>query len=697
MPGFSSSYSPLFSALILIVSILVSYFFYRNSPLTGGKKYFLIILKSLAIFLLLFLLIEPVISLVSGVSNEKLDVILIDDTRSNNINSKSDMIKSIISDNNLSGSNYKLFTFTNSVRPFIAPDSLKTDGFETDLSASLRSIKETFPDRTFNSVTIISDGIFNSGSSPLYEAKTFQAPFITLAIGDTVQQNDVSVRNIIHSDNAFTNISTKIKVSFDVFGYGSVPVSMNLLKEGTVVSSKQISVSPGSSNYEAEFDITESTPGKIHYRVQSEPLSGELTNKNNYSDFFITYTDNKVNLLVLSGGPGYDNEFTGSVIKRMGNYNITYRTSKSGTDFYEGGLDYKAFPELSAIFLLSYPAAQTSGEILGEISANAKLFSIPIIFFAGRNSDYQKLNAFDELIPFSLSRPGAGEVQFQLQPVGSADNPISKVAGLGSTAQIFRNVAGILPKPGSVTLATDKGSGEPVMITRTSGNFKSTAFLGYGLWRWRLNSSSDAIKTMESLLTEVINMTLQKEKKTKFKVYPQKGVFDYSEKVKIIAEVFDDNFAPTRNAKVTGSILNKDGSKSVILNFVPDENKYSAYVDPLPYNEYKIEAEAELGGTFYAKDNSRFIVDTVNTEFLETKTNSEQLRLLANNTGGRYLESNDFGNLNIVISETARIENSTTQTKRENRFNLWENKYILGLIILLFAAEWVLRKRSNIL
>lgn len=699
MPGFSSTYSPLFLALFLIISAAVSYFFYRKSLLQNPKKYFLIALKSLAVFLLLALFIEPVLSSLVSRSNDRLDIILIDNSRSNLLNSKSDEIKKIIDENKILSGDYKVFTFSNTTSVLNSADSFGADGYETDLASSLKTIRNSFPDRQFNSVTVISDGIFNSGGNPLYEAKTFQSPFITLSIGDTVQQKDITVNSVLYNDKAFTNIPTSIKAFINIHHFTTGSVNINLLREGSVISTKSININSSGQNYEAEFNITENNPGKVKYRIESENKEGELTYRNNYTDFFITFIDNKINILAVSGGPGYDDAVITSVLKRIKNYNITFRTAKSPTDFYEGGIDYKSFPELSAVFMLNFPTGITVQNIVSDIANHVKSFSVPVIFFAGKNSDYRKLLSapgFDEIIPFNIGRPNQGESLFSLQIVSSQENPMTRVSEINSTTQIFKNISGIQPKPGSVTLLTDKSSGEPVMMTRTSGNYKSTAFLGYGLWRWRLNLTSDAGKTLEKFLMETINLTLQKEKKTKFRVYPAKDIFDYSDQVKIIAEVSDENYMPTRNAKVTGKILKEDGSKAADLNFTAEENKYIAYSAPLPYGDYNIEAESELNSVYYAKDNSRFSVDTLNTEYLNTRTNQAALRELALNTRGTYISNENYNTVSSVISQTNNSQAADLSISRKSRFNLWENKYMLGLIIMLFSIEWVVRKRNNI-
>ncbi len=695
--SFSSGYSPLFLLLIMAASLAVSWFFYRNSPLSNFKKYILIALKSFAIFILLALFIEPVISNLSGNDDNRRSITLIDDSRSGGMDSKPEYINKIIRETGieLNSSNNNVYTFSNRLKK-PGNDSLKFEGYHTDLSSALADLKESYPDGSYSSITIISDGIFNAGGNPLYEAQKFNAPFIVIPAGDTAIKRDIIVKQVLCNEKAFTGTAVKIAVYFNVFKTDETSFNLKLLREGVEIKSQQVSVNNGTQNYTAEFDVTETNPGKVKYTISAEHLNGELTYKNNSSSFYITYLDNKINLLVISGGPGYDNEFTGSVIKRIGNYNITYRTAKSPGEFYEGPVDARQFAELSALILLNYPSNSSSVQTVNDIAANVKQYNVPVLFFAGKNTDYGKLGAFDEMLPFSISRPNSGENLFRLSPVGGVENGLGNVIGLGTTGEIFRNVSGVMPKPGSITLATDKASGEPVILNRVNGLSRSSAFLGYGLWRWKLNPGTNAEKTTENLLLEMINMTIQKEKRTRLKLYPAKDVFDHSEPVKIYAEVYDDNFVMTGNAKVTGKIKNRDGSFTDDLKFTKDENRFSASIEPLQTSDYFIECDAEFNGSYLAHADNRFSSDTLSTEYLETRTNLAALNELASKTGGYLISSVSLAIYNRMLKELNDRLNNTPARERYSRFDLWGNKYYLILVLLLFAAEWVLRKRNNI-
>ena len=355
MPGFSSSYSPLFLAFFLLIAVAVSYLFYKNTSLDKTKKTVLIALKSLELFILLALFIEPVLSYLTGNTGSRKDIVLIDNSRSDLIGDRSTEISNIIKGTGLNKNEGTIFTFSNKTEQVKNTDSIIFNGFNTDLVSSLRIIKDNYPDGSYNSITIISDGIFNSGGNPVYEAGKFSTPFIVIPVGDTALTKDVIIKNVVHNERSFTGTATKIKayITFDKSDLNNL--SVKLLREGVEIKSNVINLVPGVNTYEAEFDVTENEPGKVKYTVVAENVPEELTYKNNKNDLYITFIDNKVNILVISGGPGYDNEFTGSVLKRIGNYNITYRTQKSAGEFYEGGIDYKMFGEPSTVFLLNYP------------------------------------------------------------------------------------------------------------------------------------------------------------------------------------------------------------------------------------------------------------------------------------------------------------------------------------------------------
>lgn len=696
MPGLTTGYSPFYLVLIIVIATAVSWYFYRNAALSRQKKILLITLKASALTVLLALLIEPVLTLLSTPQKGR-NIILVDNSRSNNFSGKSEYIRTLLNNSGYLNKAGNIYGFSGGLNELPDnADSLNFNGFNTNIAFSLRQLKESFPDGSYSTITLITDGIYNSGSNPIYEAEKFGTPFIIIPVGDSANQKDLKVRRVFSPVNAFTGTAVKIKVFSEIHRFPAGSFTLKLLREGTEIKTQKLNFNEQQDKYETEFEITENKPGKIKYTVTAEELTGELTFKNNYNSFFINFNDNKINLLVISGGPGYDNKYTGSVLKRIGNFNITYRTLKSADTFYEGALERGMFTDVSALFLLNFPTATVSPQKLEEVSSAAKQYNTPVVFFAGKNTDYQKLSSFDDLIPFNASGINSGEKLMRIAPLNTGENPLNKITGLGSNTEIFRNVSGIIPKPGSITLATDKLSGEPVIIQRLSTQSRSAAILGYGFWRWKLNSGTNAEKSFETMLLELINMTLEKEKRSKLKVYPSKNIFDYTEPVKIIAEVYDENFLLTGNASVSGKVVNKDGYNSGELYFTPYENKFIAELPPLAAGDYFIESNADYQGSYWANTVNRFISDTLNTEYLETRTNYEVLNSIVSKTSGKIIHPDSSSMLGSVINEFSSKTAPNNDDKQYFRFDLWGNKYYFMLVLLLFSIEWILRKRNNI-
>ncbi|RPI15848.1 MAG: hypothetical protein EHM58_13175 [Ignavibacteriae bacterium] len=698
MLNITSQYPLVIALLFLAISIAAAIFSFRKSHLSKQKKYALIVIRSIAYFLLLVLLLEPALLTLAKLGNETIDVVLIDNSRSNFLpgiqgNTKTGQVNELIENNTLITGNNRLFLFSNTIDAIPSGDniSLSYDGYETNISDALKTLKTTVTGQQVSSVTIISDGIITSGGNPVYEAKDFQTAFNVIGIGDTVQKKDVVVYDVLHNERGFTNTAVTIKV--DLRSYESVNenINLHLQREGSTISSKSVLVKNNPALDEVTFDITESTPGFIKYRIIADAVNGELTTKNNYFDFIIEYIDNKTNILFISSGPGYDNALIESIFKRIKNYNITIRTAKNKTDFYEGGIDYRSFGELSAVFLLGFPEPGFNADVIKNIAAKCKEYNVPVIFFAQKNSDYRLLDIFEDLIPFSISR-SSGESVTSLNIINPPGNNTNKLPNeLNNSVQVFKNQVGIIQKPGSEVLMTERSGGEPIFITRNSEKTKSTAFLGYGMWRWRLNSRNNNESIAEKFIIETVNLSLIKDKKTKLRVYPVKSIFDYKESASFTAEVYDDEYKLTRNAVVTANVYSKDKKFSQKITFNAEENIFKASIPGLNVNDYIIEAEAEINKISFAKDDNRFLVDTLNTEYKNTRSDFSAMKELAHNTGGNFMTAAEYS-----PGLLKKIENPEPAMSHFHRNNLWENKFVLFLIIGLLTIEWVVKKRNNL-
>lgn len=652
----------------------------------------MIFLKSLALFSVMLLFANPVLSLLKE-SNTGINLVIIDNSRSLEIDNRLDERNQILKENYNQESKYFYALFSDQISgidnviPSLSDSGL---GSLTSLTPILKKLRENYGFEDINTITLISDGIFNHGGNPIHEARLFQIPFITVMLGDTVQKKDLVAWNVICNEKAFTNTPVKIKAEINAYGYNR-EIAVNLLRENKIIATRNVKVEGKKNLFETEFTVSESQPSKIRYRIQVEPVENELTIKNNQYDFFITYFEKKNKILLISGGPGYDHEFIISVIRRVSEYKTISRTLKSSEEFYEGRLDRNSFNEPSLVILLNFPSEKTSASLSNNVSDNIRYSGIPVLFIAGRNSDYNKLRSY-EFLPFEAN--ASVEKQSPVKTITNPDNPFTDIASsLNSSPPLFRNISALIIRPGTETYISDRFTGEPVMVYRSSGEVKSSAFLNYGLWRWQLNASSDVGKNLEKLILKLIELSIEKESKTRFRIYPQKDIFDYMQKPLIIAEARDENNNLTVNASVTGKVISSAG-KEYPLVFSISGMKYHAILHELPPGDYKVEASAELNGAYLGSDNSRFLSDTLKTEYMMTRSDLKALQELASNTGGYLVKKENYNSIReITDSISASIFLDKTVTEK---IKLKENIWMLVIIIMFFATEWIMRKRNNI-
>ncbi|HLT23786.1 MAG TPA: hypothetical protein VK004_01555, partial [Ignavibacteria bacterium] len=353
-----TEYNIIFFAIIIIVSVLIALYYYRKSSVQGGIKIFLTITRGLTIFFILLLLSSPVISFISLINIEPVNIFLIDNSKSLQIENRyliTDSIhKNILTDteNDISENRFFLFSRTAGEEAGDSITFFETDNTATNLTSALIETEKRFSAGNISSINIISDGIINEGGNPVFTARTMNAPVNYILIGDTAQKNDLVVKNVFYNKSAFIESSVPIKAEINSFNYNTT-VTVNLYEEDKILTSQQVVVNTGQIIYNVDFSVTSLTAGVKKYKIEIIPLGDEITEKNNYEEFFIKFVDNSFKVLVLSGGPSSDYAFIKEEISKIQNFETTFLTQKGVNSYYEGSV-----PDLNqfrVFILVGYP------------------------------------------------------------------------------------------------------------------------------------------------------------------------------------------------------------------------------------------------------------------------------------------------------------------------------------------------------
>lgn len=687
--------------IFLILSALVSWFFYRNSEFPQPKKSFFIALRFLSVFLILLLLANPVITFIKSQLIKPANVFIVDVSESLNIQNRKDSLLNYLNNESFPD-NSRYILFSNGIyKEFedLKTDSVKFSGFnnfETNINSTLNEITSELNKFNISSVNIISDGMINKGGNPLFTAKSLGVPFNYQLIGDTIQQNDLVLKNIFYNKTAYIESLTPVKAIINSFGY-SKTISVNIYEEDNLLETRYIEANSAKSEYELEFKLTSAVENIRKYKIEVVPEGNEITTKNNSTEFFIKFIDNKFRVLVISGAPSPDFAFLKEELSKIKNFETTYLTQKSATGYYESET-----PDLSKIncfLLIGFPIAVSNINLLNDIRHYSEINNASVFFIASRNIDYSKLAVIESVLPFKIGSASQTEEITSVKSVSSINsnvfNSLEVFNVINNLPSVFKTSNIFTPASNSETFLITSSSLQPAFLIKRDNVSNSAAFLFYGFYKWRLNPLNiDAGKILNYLVSNTIFSISDKEKQKKIIVESEKDVYSKFEPVKIKAKInipADElnNFKPRVEL-----IVSKDGSdKKFEMRQIDNEN-YEASFNPENDGTYNIKAELYSNNSLLEADQIKILIGENNFEYLTTHADASLLRELALNTSGVNLatlnasEKTDFFD-NLQKSSDKKLSESVKEALNINPF------YLITIIFLL-CLEWFLRKRNNL-
>ncbi|MEO8665035.1 MAG: hypothetical protein ABI462_06025 [Ignavibacteria bacterium] len=701
--SFKTDYNFIFIPAIIIIASVISYFYYKKTKLEGFQKKLFTVLRFLSLFFILLLLSSPVISYLNTSVQDPVNVFLIDNSQSLLIENRNDKLKEVLNDrikNSGPGGNENLyFFFSGNLYREIRNNEFETipyDGinnFQTNFSSSIYDLQSKLTGKDLSSLTIISDGMANEGGNPSTAARSLNVPVNYVLIGDTIQKNDLVLKNIYYNKTAFIESNVPLKAEINSYGYDR-DIRINLYDEGKLLDSRNMKVTSSQIIYDVSFNVS-SDIGKIEkYKIEIEGLNDEITLKNNYSEFFLKFVDNKFKVLVLAGGPSADLAFITREVKKIKNFEATILTQKSATEFYEGPLpDVNNFD--SYIFI-SYPTAVTNQSILNQISESIDRNNSSLVFFAGRNTDYRKLALMQDNLPFRVSQFSENEEATGIKIVSSLKNDVFKnttlISSVNSFPNIFKTSAVFAINSSAETFLLMSRNSEPAFVIENTEKNKSAAFLAYGTYKWELNrDKNNAGDVMNYILTSSVVAITDKEAKKAFTIQTSKDVYSKFENVKFEARItnYELQGGEQIRIRIKGQAFNTE------LSLMKKENKFYEGEINIPVDgDYDYTAELISKNALVESIQNRFEIGENNFEYRQTRADNSILNSLSNETSGKSFTGMSSGEISESLKKFSEL--SKTEFKSRKNFELNINPYYLGILIFLLCLEWFFRKRNSL-
>ncbi|MFZ4621925.1 MAG: hypothetical protein ACOYNS_15295, partial [Bacteroidota bacterium] len=684
--------TPYYLALLLFAfGYAAAYFMYRHTvpQVSAAKKSVLVMLRGTALALILLALCEPLLQFVSHESKKPAIALLADNslsmTQKDGSGDRAKVLSSLLKSDDLkrlSGTaDLKIYTFAQSIEEF-SGDSLKVNGGGTNISSALQYSLKSIDD--LRGIILLSDGNYNAGANPLYDAEKSRIPVFTVGIGDTNDQKDISVAKLLTNSIGYVDAAIPVEASVRSSGFSPRSVTVSLLEDGKKIDEQSVKLTSveGVSDIPVKFSYLPKTDGVKKLTVAVAGIDGEITAKNNSRSSLVKILKNKMNIAVIAGAVNADVAAVMQTLNTDKNIEAFLFYQLPNGEFKAQKENSELRAELTksdALIMIGFPTAQSSSISMQYVEQTVTNRSLPVLFIAGRTLDLQKVRSMEKLFPFSVASERVDE-QLVLPSIQERFkyHQLIQADGLSweKMPPVYYSLPSFTAKPEAQNLLSVKIQNvpltNPLFLIRSIGSNKSAAILCYGLNRWKtLAGTADETKEHFTLwFSSLVRWLATREQEKLLRVEPAKEFYSQGEQIDLSGQVYNESYQPLDNAEVLVSVR-RHGSSDKIETILSSSGTglYEGNIAGLSEGEYSYSASAVANGDTIGKTSGRISVGEQSVEFAETKMNKPLMKQIASSSGGEYADAASFNALAEKI--LARKEMSLQEQMHTREYQLW--------------------------
>ena len=691
-----TEYSLWFALLCVLLGAVFSvalYFRNNQTDFDHKAKIVMSVLRGVSIALIAFLLLAPMLKLNVKETEQPVLIVAIDNSESMVATPDSAFYRTDFQEkiNKLVQSfsdkyNVKTYflgesaTATNSKEQLAVP----FDGKMTNLSSLFTDVENVYANQNVGAMVLVSDGIYNTGSNPQYQAERLKFPVYTVLAGDTTVQTDLRIAGIIHNNQTFLGNYFPVEIKVAATHLAGNKAVLKVLEGENEVFNKTIDIR-GNQHFETvKLTLNAKQKGTQKYRVELSELDGEVTYRNNADNFYIQVVDTREKIAIVYYAPHPDVGAIKSALETSDKYEVEVFSAET---FNKNPNDYSLF------ILHQLPAVKpAAGNLLSKIQQEG----ISALYIIGKQSD---LKAFNNLgAGISITQQG-GKVMYNEAYPSFNDNFLTFTFS-EEARQMLRNYTPLLTyfanyqtSVGANVFMYQKISNVvstyPLILFSQNAKGRTGVITGTDIWRWRLQNylKVQNFDAFDEIINKIALYMSVKGDKSYFRVHSQE-VYNENTPVEFTAEVYNESYELITDPDVR-FVLTDGNGKEYVSQFSKQNSSYYLNLGKLPVGDYSWEASTVAGTITYKKSGS-FSVQEILLESMNLVANRDVMRAIAENTNGQCFDVRDMENLEKVIKENDDIKPVVTYNKK---YTLILNSWIyLALIILLLGIEWFMRK-----
>lgn len=664
----------LYIILALLLSLSTAFFQYYYKVKSKPKvTSLLFVLKSLSLFLLILLLINPTIEN-TVIENEKpILAVLADNSKSIPFFKEDKSVKEIIANiknNKDLKDEFSIneFTFGKDLQVL---DSLTFLENETNIAAAIVDVNELNKDK-IAPIILITDGNQTIGSE--YEFLNKKQPIYPIVIGDTTKYVDVKITQLNVNKYSYIKNKFPVEVILNYEGNETVTTQFSIFSDGKTVFRENVTFSSNKKSATITANLTSTKEGLQYYTASIRKINNEKNIKNNSKSFSVEVIDEQTKVLILSSVLHPDI----GTLKKSIESNKQRSVDVFLVDKFNNNInDYQ--------LVVLYQLNSKFNKIISELKQNNSNY----LLISGSNTDWNFINK---------------------QQLGFTKNAINQTENYGAIYNDsfltflqdnigFDNFPPLKDKFGEIIISKEHqtllhqningvATKQPLLTTFEINNQKSAVLFGEGIWKWRAASflNSNSFEEFDKFTGSLIQFLASNKKRNRLEINAE-SLYPANSTINISAFYTDKNYQFDARAALEITITNTETKEVSKIPFSLIHNSYQVEIENLTSEDYSYKVEV-LNQKIIKY--GRFKITDYQIEEQFTNANVNKLQQLATKTGGKLFYKNQINDLTKeLLTNESFYTVQKSSVKQQNLIN-W--KWILFFVIGLFTAEWFIRK-----
>ena len=655
---------PIYILPCIIIGFLFSIYLYKDAEYIKDRiKYLLVFLRTFFIGTLLFILLN--LSIILNKNHAEKPILILAQDKSSSI--KDTSIVNLFSKTNILLNDFNIYNFSFDQRVYEG-FSKKNDGLKTNFSNLFNDINLRFENKNVAAMVVSSDGIYNTGSNPIF-SDNFSYPIYTILQGDTtINAQDVAIKDVRTNEIVLFKNNFPVEIVVTANKFKGEKIKLTVEHNNQIIYNEDLYINSENDFKKINLKLAANKIGLQKYVVKTSVFKNEQNKLNNKQFFYIDVVRSEYSILILKDKSHPDISSFKNAIENNKKYSVKMMDIENFNNDFN---DY----DLVTFFINSNQK---------KIINSALDFSKPLLIFDPNN--YVTDNFINNIKTNTLLKTTTSLV----------NNRFNKFLISDSLRQFINNSPPIFYGDNAISFSDEHillfdRLKNPLIFFLINASNKIAFVNSEGFWKWRLldfKNNKNHNNFNEFFIKIVQYLTIEREQ-DQFIINHKKSI-EEGERMKFEALIFNDSYE-------------LDNSQDVFLTISDSLSVASSYKFSRVNNKYQLTTDLMRNGSYtyssVLKDKKEktgfFEVVKMQLEDLNVIPNHNFLKNISKKSSGKFFYPNEIDQLLKELQQKNKFQDIIHNTK--TKLSLIDLSNLLLILLFFISLEWIVRKYNNLI